>query len=194
MFGRKPRVTLWSIQRTVWVWEQSLLCSRGSSAHPGPGSSCWGTVPLLPSSASFAQNPHSKWFPASLLSWFGSASAVGAEGFLTQGFCLMGNPQALTLMKELKSYIRFLSTHCSRWNQWGAASTSSFRAHLALICIWYLGQTLGSVLFHPVSPMSVILSGSLRVFGVFFLNIPALTINWSHQNWVTQLKIKPWVP
>lgn len=75
-------------------WEESLWAPPLLQGLLSPPSSFWGHNPCLPQPV-LLKIPVSSGFPASLLSWFGSASAVGAGGFLTRGLCLMGDPRAL---------------------------------------------------------------------------------------------------
>lgn len=127
-----------------------------------------GDVPPLQPSGDFAHKPTLKRFPALLLF---SIWLCICWGIHYTGLLFAGRPSGSDFYRRISiSCMRFLSTHHSRGNQWRAACTSSFRAHLALICIWYLGQTLGSVLFHPVLPTSVIfIRKSHGIWCVFFL-------------------------
>lgn len=103
-----------------------------------------------PSSANFARKPSFKCFPALLLLSIWLGICCESWGIHFTGFLADGRPSFL--LEELNILHQVLE-HPPLWMK-SVGSCVFFRvgAHLALICIWYLGQTLGSVLFHPDSP------------------------------------------
>lgn len=114
------------------------------------------------------KTPSFKWFPAWLPSWFGSASAVGAGGFLTRGLCLMGDPRALLLLEELNISHQVFEHPLLQMKSVGSCIHFKFQSPFSFDLHLVSRANSGKCLVSSSLAVSVILSGSLRVFGVFF--------------------------